>query len=190
MPDFNTQRTQERTRPNKLRALLTANWLRTVLISVGILFFVMVVVPSGLLIYQYSEIGDQPDDQQQAVGSEETVTCDERYLSQAGLCVPPHSPKYSVVCGGKSRDLVIPADLQEGYCLDAGELHRAECGGVWVVEKGECIPSAETLTCDADDVWEMDECNSPEEGEETVECYSHYVYRDDNCIEPLGSPVD
>ena len=45
-------------RPNRLRSVLTANWLRTAWIGLGIFFFVMVVVPGALLIYQYSGIGD------------------------------------------------------------------------------------------------------------------------------------
>ena len=45
-------------RLNRLRSVLTANWLRTTWIGLGVLFFVMVVVPGALLIYQYSGIGD------------------------------------------------------------------------------------------------------------------------------------
>ena len=45
-------------RPNRLRSVSTANWLRTAWIGLGIFFFVMVVVPGALLIYQYSGIGD------------------------------------------------------------------------------------------------------------------------------------
>jgi hypothetical protein len=45
-------------RLNRLRTVLTANWLRTAWIGLGVLFFVMVVVPGALLIYQYSGIGD------------------------------------------------------------------------------------------------------------------------------------
>jgi hypothetical protein len=170
MPEFDTQRPQEPNEPSKLRTLLRAhkhrillivnnlrsvlmaNWLRTVLISLGVFFFVMVVVPGGLLIYQYSGLSDQLSrllaDKQAERG--ETVTCDERYLSQSGWCVPPHAPKYSVVCGGKSRDLVIPAAPGEGTCLDAGEWQRSDCrgGGVWVYETGECIPDAKTVMCE------------------------------------------
>jgi hypothetical protein len=45
---------------NRFRTVLTANskWLRTAWIGLGVLFFVMVVVPGALLIYQYSGIGD------------------------------------------------------------------------------------------------------------------------------------
>jgi hypothetical protein len=43
---------------NRLRTMLTANWMRTAWIGLGVLFFVMVVVPGALLIYQYSGIGD------------------------------------------------------------------------------------------------------------------------------------
>ena len=43
---------------NRLRSVLTANWLRTAWIGLGVLFFVMVVVPGALLIYHYSGIGD------------------------------------------------------------------------------------------------------------------------------------
>jgi hypothetical protein len=45
-------------RLNRLRAVLTANWLRTAWIGLAVLLFVMVVVPGALLIYQYSGIGD------------------------------------------------------------------------------------------------------------------------------------
>ena len=45
---------------NRFRTVLTANskWLRTAWIGLGVLFFVMVVVPGALLIYHYSGIGD------------------------------------------------------------------------------------------------------------------------------------
>jgi hypothetical protein len=45
-------------RLNWLGSVLAANWLRPAWIGVGVLFFVMVVVPGALLIYQYSGIGD------------------------------------------------------------------------------------------------------------------------------------
>jgi hypothetical protein len=45
-------------RLNRLGSVLTAGWLRTAWIGLGVLFFVMVVVPGALLIYQYSGIGD------------------------------------------------------------------------------------------------------------------------------------
>ena len=45
-------------RLNRLRTVLTANWLRTAWIGLGVLFFVMVVVPGAVLIYQYSGTGD------------------------------------------------------------------------------------------------------------------------------------
>jgi hypothetical protein len=45
-------------RLNRLRTVLTANWLRTAWIGLAVLFFVMVVVPGALLIYHYSGIGD------------------------------------------------------------------------------------------------------------------------------------
>jgi hypothetical protein len=59
MPDFDTQRLQGPNEPNRLRTLLIAKWLRTVLIVVGNYFFVMVVVPGGVLIYQYSGLDDK-----------------------------------------------------------------------------------------------------------------------------------
>ena len=45
---------------NRLRTVLTANsnGLLMAWIGVGVLFFLMVVVPGALLIYQYSSIGD------------------------------------------------------------------------------------------------------------------------------------
>jgi hypothetical protein len=45
-------------RLNRLGTVLTANWLRTAWIGLGVLFFVMVIVPGALLIYHYSGIGD------------------------------------------------------------------------------------------------------------------------------------
>ena len=38
--------------------VLMANWRCTAWIGVGVMFFVMVVVPGALLVYQYSGIGD------------------------------------------------------------------------------------------------------------------------------------
>jgi hypothetical protein len=52
------QATREPNSLNRLRSVLTANWMRTAWIGLGVLFFVMVVVPGALLIYQYSGIGD------------------------------------------------------------------------------------------------------------------------------------
>ena len=52
------QATRQPNRLNRLRTVLMANWLRTAWIGLGVLFFVMVVVPGALLIYQYSGIGD------------------------------------------------------------------------------------------------------------------------------------
>jgi len=52
------QATREPNSLNRLRTVLTANWMRTACIGLGIFFFVMVVVPGALLIYQYSGIGD------------------------------------------------------------------------------------------------------------------------------------
>ena len=45
-------------RLDRLGTFLRADWLRTAWIGLGVLFFVMVVVPGALLIYQYSSIGD------------------------------------------------------------------------------------------------------------------------------------
>ena len=61
MPDFSPQRpqaTREPNRLNRLHTVLTANWLRTAWIGLGVFFFVVVVVPGAFLIYQYSGIGD------------------------------------------------------------------------------------------------------------------------------------
>ena len=55
---LNRFRTVLRSSLNRFRIVLTANWLRTAWIGLGVLFFVMVVVPGALLIYQYSGIGD------------------------------------------------------------------------------------------------------------------------------------
>jgi Tol biopolymer transport system component len=61
------QATRQPNRLNRLRTVLMANW-RAAWIGVGIFFFVLVVVPGGLLIYQSSGgIGDQHQaDQHQA----------------------------------------------------------------------------------------------------------------------------
>jgi Tol biopolymer transport system component len=48
-----------------LRSLLVAHRLRTLLISGGILFFVVAVVPVGLLIYSSSGMGDQQQEARQ-----------------------------------------------------------------------------------------------------------------------------
>jgi hypothetical protein len=52
------QATRQPNSLNRLRSVLTANWLRTAWIGLAVLFFVMVVVPGALLIYHYSGIGD------------------------------------------------------------------------------------------------------------------------------------
>ena len=70
MPDFDPHRgpqaTREPNRLNRLLSVLMAN-LRTAWIGLGVLFFVMVVIPGALLIYQSSGKGDQHQaDQQQA----------------------------------------------------------------------------------------------------------------------------
>jgi len=52
------QATREPNSLNRPRTVLTANWLRTAWIGLGVFFFVIVVVPGALLIYQYSGIGD------------------------------------------------------------------------------------------------------------------------------------
>jgi Tol biopolymer transport system component len=70
MPDFDPHRgpqtTREPNRLNRLLSVLMAN-LRTAWIGLGVLFFVMVVIPGALLIYQSSDKGDQHQaDQHQA----------------------------------------------------------------------------------------------------------------------------
>jgi Tol biopolymer transport system component len=79
MPDFDTRTPQEPNEPSgqrivsdahsrrilsiadRFRSLLVANRLRSAWIGVGVLFFVIVVVPGGLLIYQVAE-GDANGD--------------------------------------------------------------------------------------------------------------------------------
>jgi hypothetical protein len=182
MPDFNSQRPQEpNTLNSRLRTVLVANWLRIAWIGVGMLFVVMVVVPGGLLIYQYSGIGDrQQNDQQQAVGPE-TVTCDETHLLEDGACIPPSSRGDSLTCEGKSRDVVMPSEgAGEGYCEVLTEREKKGCA-VWVVETGECIPDAETDMCD-DYMASKDDSCSPPQGSGSVSCYEHYL--PNSCIEP------
>jgi hypothetical protein len=76
-------------RLNRLRTVLMANWLRTAWIGLGVLFFLMVVVPGALLIYQYSGIGDWQQANQQQDVDPGTVICNKVYLSQAGACIAP-----------------------------------------------------------------------------------------------------
>jgi len=105
MPDFDPQRpraTREPNRPNRLRSVLMANWLRTAWIGVGILVLVMVVIPGGLLIYQSSR---------RETIHQQTVTCDERYLDVGHTCIPPAGGG-KVACDAESRDLVE----KHGYC--------------------------------------------------------------------------
>jgi Tol biopolymer transport system component len=74
MPDFDPQRpqaTREPNRLNRLRSVLTANWLRTAWIGLGVLFFVMVVIPGALLIYRSSGIGDQQQANQQQANQQQ-----------------------------------------------------------------------------------------------------------------------
>jgi hypothetical protein len=90
-------------RLNRLGTFLTANWLRTAWIGLGVVFFVMVVVPGALLIYHCSSIGDwQKANQQQDVGPE-SVICNKEYHSQAGACIAPRNGSASVVCEAESR---------------------------------------------------------------------------------------
>ena len=75
MQDFNAQGPQEpHTLNGRLRTVLMANWVRIVLTSLGLFFFVMVVVPGRLLIYQYSGIGDQQQEGEGGGQKEETTT--------------------------------------------------------------------------------------------------------------------
>ena len=139
MPDFNAQGPQEpNTLNSRLRTVLVANWVRIVLVSLGLFFFVMVVVPGGLLIYEYSGIGDkQPAEQQDEFLFPETVTCSNLYLDWIERKRPVcHAPKWDhpvQVCKADSRDEVngqtpcrtpySPLFCHEGFCYNT----RLDC---------------------------------------------------------------
>jgi hypothetical protein len=100
MPDFDTRTRQEPNQPNRPRSLSTASRvrnlliamrLRTLLIGGGILLFVVVAVPVGLLIYSSSGL------------AQETVTCDEFELGKLGECSAPGEGETVEVCKAESR---------------------------------------------------------------------------------------
>ena len=100
MPDFDTQKPQESDEPNGLRSRsltnrvrnsLIANRLRTLLIGGGVLMFVVVAVPVGLLIYPYSGLAP------------ETVPCDQFILGKMGVCVVASDGYTEEVCKADSR---------------------------------------------------------------------------------------
>jgi hypothetical protein len=181
MPDFDTQTPQEPNEPNRLRTLLSAhkhrilsianelrtlmlaNWLRTALIGVGSFFFVMVVVPGGLLIYQSSGVSDRvgkhiPDIRLpdiQAVRQDDwpdIVTCEEEELRESGECIAPSSVDDSVVCEAKFRDLV---EDQNYHCrkgpIDSDAPYRY---------------AGPTVTCDAWMLGKTDECFAPDSNDD------------------------
>jgi hypothetical protein len=86
-------RTRSLSIASRVRNLLIAMRPRTLLIGGGILLFVVVAVPVGLLNYFSSE------------RSTATVTCDEFILGKMGDCVMPDSEPY-LVCKSVSRDTV------------------------------------------------------------------------------------
>jgi hypothetical protein len=100
MPEFNARTPQEANEPNKLpivsianrvRNLLIATRLRTLLIGGGILLFVVVAVPVGLLIYPSSGL------------AVETVTCDQWLLGKTGECVDTGGSGTVEACKADSR---------------------------------------------------------------------------------------
>jgi hypothetical protein len=201
MPDFNPQRPQDTREPNRLnrlRSVLMANWLRTAWIGVAIFFFVMVVVPGGLLLYQYSGIGDQqqaggPEEtvQQHAGGPEETVetvTCDASELVAGDGCNFPTLLFWDTrECEAKSRDLVVYADSKEhGPCYVLSEREKEDCA-VWVYGTEECIPTAKTVRCDRDGLADrIPHCFFDTSPYAPI-CYEYYLLRDDETHEVLGS---
>jgi hypothetical protein len=103
MPDFDTRTRQEPDEPDGprnpsivsgVRALLIAMRLRTLLIGGGVLLFVVVAVPVGLIGYSYSGL---------APG---TVTCDEFELGKLGHCYAPGTWDTVEVCKAASRNEV------------------------------------------------------------------------------------
>ncbi len=103
MPDFDTQTRQEPNEPNRprslsiagrVRILLIAMRLRTLLIGGGILLFVVVAVPVGLLIYSSSGLAT------------ETVTCEQWMLGKTGECFAPGEGTTVEVCKAGGRHLV------------------------------------------------------------------------------------
>jgi hypothetical protein len=101
MPDFDTRTRQEQNQPNRprslsiasrVRNLLIAMRLRTLLFGGGILLFVVVAVPVGVLIYSSSGL------------AAETVTCDQWLLGKTGECSSPGASGGVVeVCKADSR---------------------------------------------------------------------------------------
>jgi hypothetical protein len=105
MPDFDTRTRQEPDEPNgprnpsivsRVRDLLIAMRLRTLLIGGGVFLFVVVAIPVGLLIYPYSGL---------APG---TVTCDQFTLGKMGHCNAPTEGDTVEVCKADSRGEVVP----------------------------------------------------------------------------------
>jgi hypothetical protein len=100
MPDFDTRTRQAPDEPNRPRSLsiasrvrnrLIAVRLRTLLIGGGILLYVVVALPVGLLGYSYS--GRAP----------KTVACDELALGKLGDCSAPTEGDTVEVCKADSR---------------------------------------------------------------------------------------
>jgi hypothetical protein len=156
---------------------MLANWLRTALIGVGSFFFVMVVVPGGLLIYQSSGVSDRvgqhlpdihvpdirlPDIQPviQAVRQDDwpdIVTCDEEELREDGECIVPSSVDESLVCKAKFRDQVEEEELY--HCrkgpIDSDAPYRY---------------AGPTVTCDPWYLGKTDECVAPDSNDDYVVC--------------------
>jgi hypothetical protein len=88
MPDFDTRTRQEPNQPNRPRSLSIASRVR----NGGILLFVVVAVPVGVLIYSSSGL------------AAETVTCDQWLLGKTGECFSPGASGVVVeACKADSR---------------------------------------------------------------------------------------
>jgi hypothetical protein len=88
MPDFDTRTRQEPNQPNRPRSLSIASRVR----NGGILLFVVVAVPVGVLIYSSSGL------------AAETVTCDQWLLGKTGECSSPGASGVVVeACKADSR---------------------------------------------------------------------------------------
>jgi hypothetical protein len=180
MPDFDTQKPQEPNEPGRLRTLLSAhqhrilslanefrtlmltNWLRTALIGVGIFFFVIVVVPGGLLVYQSSGISDELSQllAHKQANQSVTVTCNKEYLIQGGACIVPSEGNGSIVCEAESRAQVE----KQGYCRKGNDTpyvggETVTCDSFLLGKTGVCsAPTVKPyLVCRADSRYEVDD---------------------------------
>jgi hypothetical protein len=132
MPDFNTQKPQKPNEPNKLRipviaskfcSLLIATRLRPLLIGGGILLFVAVAVPVGLLLYSFG-------------GHPEQVTPTPAYPSKFG-----GSPEKASPPPYTDPDFVGPFDSSANQ-ISCEPGHVVPPGSPGDPDGDGCVPSA------------------------------------------------